>query len=65
MANLPKTYTGQEILNKVFTGSSLIAVSTDTPTASATAGGKMSVQYTEQGVMNKVVDTTNWLLNLS
>lgn len=65
MALLKKVYTGQEILNRVFTGTALRCSSTDGGTSSATAGGKLAPVYSEQGIWNGVVDTTNWYIKLA
>ena len=63
MASKAKPYEGQEILNKVFTGTALRSASTDGGTASATAGGNLATIYTDQDIWNSVVSSGN--LNLA
>jgi len=55
MALLKKVYTGQEILNRIFTGKALRCSSTDTGASSATTGGKLAPVYSEQGILNSVI----------
>lgn len=59
MATKGKPYDGQEILNRVFTGTALRSASTDTGSSSATTGGKLDHTFTDQSIFNSSVGVTN------
>jgi hypothetical protein len=56
--------TAQQILNSVYTGSSLRTVSTDTPGTPATAGNYKDLASSQE-IINACYDSTNKQLNLA